>query len=231
MTDPDTTRNLLSVIIPVLDDFAVCESLLASLRTDDSLEIIVVDGGEDNDLTEMTDRYGARYLRSESGRGRQMNAGAEEAGGDFLFFLHADSVLPEGWAMTIRETLDCPGVAAGAFSLRLDAHGFAYRLLERAINTRSRFLALPYGDQGQFMTAETFDAVGGFWEEPLMEDVEILRRLKRVGRVVTLPDAITTSARRWRRDGLFRHQCLNLVCIALYRLGAAPATIARLYGR
>jgi GT2 family glycosyltransferase len=156
-----------------------------------------------------------------------MNAGAASATGEWLLFLHADSTLPAGWLPAIATLAD--EVIGGWFPFALDDGAWQARVIERLTAWRVTYGKLPYGDQGLFVRRRTFDALGGFRELPLMEDVEFVRRLVRAGQVVELPLPLRTSARRWRRDGWFRRSSKNLLLVTLYFLGIKPDTLARWY--
>jgi rSAM/selenodomain-associated transferase 2 len=218
----------LSVVIPVLDDLDAAERLLTQIPPDSDVEIIVVDGGIDARLEQGIHAHpGARYLRAGPGRARQMNTGAASAAGEWLLFLHADSELPPGWQRAIA-ALPTPVIGAW-FRFALDDAAWQARLIERLVGWRVRWLTLPYGDQGFVVRRDTFAALGGFRDLPLMEDVEFVRRLARAGVVRELPLPLRTSARRWRRDGWFRRSTRNTVLVGLYLLGVSPSRLATWY--
>ncbi len=131
-----------------------------------------------------------------------MNFGAGKAGGKILLFLHADCILPDNGFTLIRDALGNGDIAAGAFSLRIDHPGFGFKLIESVANIRSRMTSLIYGDQGMFLRKKVFDYIGGFADIPLMEDIEISRRLRKEGKIVFIKPPITASARRWLKEGL-----------------------------
>lgn len=216
----------LSVIIPAYNESASLPRLLDALAAE-RCEVIVSDGGSDDGSRDIACTHGVQAIQSMRGRGVQMNAGAAAARGDQLLFLHADTLPPEGFPKLIDRALASPGTVAGAFRLRIDAAGRAYRMIERAVNRRSRRRQLPYGDQGLFMTAGTFEGVGGFPDWPAMEDYELVHRLRRLGAITLTDEAATTSPRGWARRGWLQTTLLNQACVAAYRLGVAPGTIAR----
>ena len=219
---------LVSVVVPVLDDTAAVARLLSRLPPHPGVEVLVVDGGRDTQLEALTNgRTDVRLTRSEPGRGGQMNAGAARAGGAWLLFLHADSVLPAGW-LDALSAVAAP-VVGGWFRFALDDASWQARWLERAVAWRVRFLRLPYGDQGYFVRRETFRALGGYDPIPLMEDVAFIRRLVKAGPVVELPLPLVTSARRWQADGWLRRSARNLALVSLYFAGVPPARLARWY--
>jgi rSAM/selenodomain-associated transferase 2 len=160
-----------------------------------------------------------------------MNEGAAEATGDVLLFLHADTRLPKNFARLVLRSLARPGIVAGAFELRIDAPTPALRLIERIANRRSRCLRTPYGDQGIFMLSRVFHEAGGFSDFPIMEDFELIRRLRKKGEIITLSAPILTSSRRWQNFGILKTTLINQLVIIAYYMGIPPATIARLYRR
>ena len=174
---------------------------------------------------------GVRLLASPPGRARQMNYGAQRANGDILLFLHADTQLPAGYDEYVHTALQRPATVAGAFSLRIDAQGAILRVIERTVAFRSRVCGFPYGDQALFLHKRIFDEIGGFPMLPIMEDVELVRKLRRRGRVHTVPARVLTSARRWKRLGAIRTTLLNQAFIAAYLSGVSPDWIARRYDR
>lgn len=221
---------LVSVVVPVLDDAPAVARLLSRLPPHPGVEVLVVDGACDSRLEVLTNRRAdVRLIRCEPGRGGQMNAGAAEAAGAWLLFLHADSILPEGWLDALSAV--APPVVGGWFRFALDDASWQARCLERAVAWRVAFLRLPYGDQGYFVRPETFRALGGYDPIPLMEDVAFVRRLVQAGPVVELPLPLLTSARRWRADGWLRRSARNLVLVSLYFAGVPPARLARWYER
>jgi rSAM/selenodomain-associated transferase 2 len=216
-----------TLVIPVLFDTAAASALLTSPFLTPGVEVIVVDGATDERLESIAAARGAVFRRTGAGRGRQMNAGAAAATGEWLLFLHADSTLPEGWMHAITQLDDA--VIGGWFRFALDDHAWQARVIERLTAWRVARLRLPYGDQGFFVRRQTFEAIGGFRELPLMEDVEFVRRLVRAGRVAELPLRLRTSARRWRRDGWFRRSMKNVFLVAMYFLGVKAERLARWY--
>jgi rSAM/selenodomain-associated transferase 2 len=224
----------LSVVIPTRDAAASLPGCLAALaegrRAGLVCEIIVVDGGSRDGTPAQAVALGARLVAAPPGRGAQLAAGAQAATGDWLLLLHADTRLPAGWPAVAAAFLAAPdnAAAAGYFALRLDDDGWKPRLLERGVALRCRWLGLPYGDQGLLLAAGFYRALGGFRPLPLMEDVDLARRIGR-RRLIALDATATTSASRYRRDGYFRRVLRNLTCLALYYLGVPPRLILRLY--
>jgi rSAM/selenodomain-associated transferase 2 len=158
-----------------------------------------------------------------------MNLGAREASAELLLFLHADTRLPAGFANSVSKILSRPGTVAGAFLFRLDARSPSLSFIQRVANWRSRRFQLPYGDQAIFLKKVFFEEMGGYPEMPIMEDYEFIRRLKRKGRIYTVPLPAVTSARRWIEVGVWKTTLLNWAIVIAYSLGVSPATLARWY--
>jgi len=221
----------LSVIIPAVDEAGNIGDVVGRAMSGPDVEVIVADGGSADGTPGAARASGAKVISTSPGRAHQMNAGAAEATGDVLLFLHADTRLPDGYKRHIEETLSGPGVVAGAFRLSIDSPGLALRIIERLANFRSRRMGLPYGDQGIFLRKRAFDEAGGFPELPIMEDYELMRRFKRRGRVALADAAAVTSARRWERLGVLRTTLINQLVIAGYILGVKPQRLKALYRR
>ena len=221
--------DLISVIIPALNEAENIGRAIETASRAWKRELIVVDGGSADATVSLAREYGATVIETSSGRATQMNAGAEAAKGNILLFLHADSGLPDGYDEHVRRLLGKDGAIAGAFQLRIDAPGLMLRLVEFLANRRSRWLRMPYGDQGLFMRKATFFNVGRFPEMPLMEDYELVRRLRRLGRIAIAPAEVTASARRWIELGVLKTTLLNQFIILSYRLGVPPERLAKWY--
>jgi rSAM/selenodomain-associated transferase 2 len=216
-----------SVIIPTLDEADRIGALVALLRGQGFDEIVVVDGGSRDATQERAAAAGARVFTTVRGRGRQLGAGGAAANGDVLFFLHADSVPPPDARARIDKALAIDGVSAGCFRLEFDA---AHPLLRfYGLMSRVNHALFTYGDQGLFLHRVRYQRIGGYRDLPLFEDVEILQRLRREGRIVKLDAPIVTSARRFLRDGVARRELLSAALVALYHLGVAPARLERWY--
>ena len=220
----------LSVIIPTLNEAGNIAMVISDVRREDAVEIIVTDGGSNDGTADIAKEYGARVVHSEPGRARQMNNGIKTASGNNLLFLHADTRLPKGFTQQINTALSVSGVAAGAFELQYDKKSPGLSRIERLANWRSRTFQMPYGDQGIFSTANNMQLVGGFPELPIMEDFELMKRLKRIGRIEIVPEFVTTSSRRQEKIGLLKSTLINQVVIAAYLTGISPDRIARWYG-
>ena len=223
----DTCLDRVSVILPVLNEE---RQLAATLRAvGQSYEVIVVDGGSTDTTVQRAKEAGVSVLAAKSGRARQMNAGAARADGGSLLFLHADTLLPPSWADVVARTLRTPGVAAGAFRFRIAGSFAGKTLIEWATGLRSRWLQRPYGDQGLFLARALFEEMGGFADLPIMEDYEFAARLRQRGRIVTVGEAVLTSARRWRTLGVVRTTLRNQRMLAGYHLGVSPQKLATRY--
>jgi rSAM/selenodomain-associated transferase 2 len=211
-----------SIIIPAVDEAGFIGEAVRLARAGRSAEIIVVDGGSADGTAAIAEAEGARVIRTGRGRARQQNAGAAEATGDALLFLHADTQLPANAAARAADALSDARVALGAFSLGFDRSDWGTRLLVFGADLRMRLLRLPYGDQALFLRRETFGRLGGFRDIPIMEDVCLVRRAKRLGRVVVLPERVRTSPRAYDRYGLIRNMLWNWRATSLFALGVGP---------
>jgi rSAM/selenodomain-associated transferase 2 len=223
--------NTLSIIIPVLNEAGrIGKQLEALSRTDGIQEVIVVDGGSSDATTQIVRDHGVALLNASGGRGPQLNRGAERATGDALLFLHADVTLPRDAANVVQQTLDRVGVVAGAFRTRHvdDVRQASAPTWLRLADLRSRYTRAPYGDQALFLRRQTFQKVGGFPEQPLMEDVELCRRLRHLGRIHTARSEVQVSGRRFIEAPL-RHFLIMSTYPLLYRAGVSAESLARFY--
>lgn len=218
----------LSVIIPALNEGPNIAATIASARVAGFDEIIIVDGGSTDD-TVANAMIANVVLTSPSGRAIQQNRGAAAATGDVLCFLHADCRLHFDSGRMIRDVLRDEHVIGGCFRQRIDATGWKYRLLEWGNQQRVLWRQMAYGDQGIFLRRNVFDAVGRFPEWPLMEDVELMRRLRGRGRFVMLSAPLTVSARRWQKRGVVRQTLQNWSLLWRFYHGASPEELARSY--
>jgi rSAM/selenodomain-associated transferase 2 len=225
----DTDLSRVSVIIPALNEAEQITTTIASARAGKPHEILVVDGGSTDSTILRARRAGATVINTAAGRARQMNAGAARATGSVLLFLHADTLLAPDYVGAVSTALHEPKVAAGAFRFRI-AENFAGKwIVERMTHLRSRWGSMPYGDQALFLRKSLFEEIGGYANLPIMEDYELVRRLRHWGRVVTLAHAATTSGRRWRRLGFLRTTAVNRLTILGYLCGVAPERLGAFY--
>lgn len=227
---------MISVVIPTLDAAGNLAETLSSLvpAAADGLvrEVIVSDGGSRDETLAIADAMGCQILVGEAGRGGQLAAGAGRARGPWLLFLHADTVLLEGWEREVSAFIERVDRSehdlAAAFAFALDSFAWQARLLEKLVALRCFLFALPYGDQGLLIKLNHYRRLGGFSALPLMEDVEFVRRLGRRD-LRHLRSKALTSAARYEKDGYFRRSLRNLSCLALYALGAPVRNLARRY--
>jgi len=219
-----------SVVIPTWRDVEAAVGAAAS-AADDGVEIISVAAWEDADDVERIRRSAdrIRWLFARRGRGHQMNAGAAVANGEWLLFLHADSRLPARWMHEIRAAAAHGCCAAGTFRLGIAAAGWRPRVWEWLVRLRVALLTLPYGDQGIFVRRDLFEALGGYRDMPLMEDVDFVRRVREQTTVWKAAPTVSTSPRRWEREGWFRRSATNLTLVWRYRLGVDVRRLARAY--
>ncbi|MEL6387391.1 MAG: TIGR04283 family arsenosugar biosynthesis glycosyltransferase [Pseudomonadota bacterium] len=222
----------LSIIIPTLNaeaDLPLCfESLLPGLTAGLVREVVAVDGGSTDLTPVMAEAAGCRVLEAPVGRARQLAAGAASARGDWFLFLHADTALSPDWPERVSAHMDMAAGKAACFTLAYRSDAPAARWLAARANRRTRWFGLPYGDQGLLISRTLYDAVGGYPDIPLMEDVAIVRAIGR-GRLRLLSAIANTSAAKYERDGWRRRAYRNAWLLLRYRLGASPDTLAKAY--
>lgn len=225
----------LSIIIPVLNEAGVLPGLLDHLAPlqAQGAEMIVVDGGSEDGSQQIASGAGVQLVHSERGRARQMNAGASVAGGDILLFLHADTLLPTGAGQAIAAAIRSGGhaheYAWGHFDVRIDGRLFMLRVVAGLMNWRSRLTGIATGDQAMFTTRLAFETAGGFPDQPLMEDIEISRRLLTLSRPICLAKKVTTSGRRWETYGVWRTIWLMWRLRWFYWRGVPASELAKSY--
>ncbi|MBR9857610.1 MAG: glycosyltransferase family 2 protein [Gammaproteobacteria bacterium] len=218
----------MSIIIPMLNESAALPRTLSELRQDaETVEVILVDGGSQDDSVALAQRAGVKVISSAPGRAKQMNAGAAAASGDKLLFLHADTRLPPEAGQLISAAL--ARHYWGRFDVTISGHHPMLAVIGSMMNQRSRFTGIATGDQAMFVRRSTFETVGGFPEQPLMEDIELSKRLKRLGSPACLPQKVVTSGRRWEQRGLWRTILLMWRLRFAYWRGASPEQLARAY--
>jgi uncharacterized protein len=223
----------ISVIIPVLHEGERINKIIDSLKSaaaDVPYETIVVDGdSSDSTIAHISDSR-VITMTAPKGRARQMNAGTTRASGDILIFLHADTLLPPEAFPKIVTALSCSSFIGGAFNLEIQNHRWIFRTISRAASWKHRLTRVPYGDQAIFILRSYFENIGGFAVIPLMEDVELMRRVKRQGgRIIILPETVATSSRKWETDGVLYTIIRNWVIQALYLLGMPAERIVQYY--
>ena len=222
----------ISVIIPTLNAAREIGPALGSISSLDGLalirEVIFADGGSEDEIEKIAEACGAEIVTAVPGRGGQLRCGLDAAAGSWILILHADTRLGAGWENSLQVFMQNHEDRAGYFRFALDDEGVMPWLLARLVALRCRLFALPYGDQGLFISRALYDEIGGYRDIPLMEDVDLVRRLGRK-RLQLIDVAATTSAVRYRRSGYIRRSLRNLVCLTLYFLGIAPDRIKRMY--
>jgi rSAM/selenodomain-associated transferase 2 len=230
---PGDAAPAVSVVIPTLNEEGVIAACLGSVGDDADVEVVISDGGSHDRTLEraLAARPGVRVVEGPPGRGGQLARGAAVARGAVVVFLHADCRLPAGWRPAVTDALAAPAAAIGCFRLRTEAPGGsgAARAWWRLLDLRGRGWGLPYGDQALFLRRATLEEVGGVPDQPLMEDVELVRRCLRRGRLTRVPLEVRTTARRFARRPLRARLC-TATFPTLYRLGVPPAALARWYG-
>lgn len=222
---------MISVVIPTLNEEKTIGECIEAIRFESAdIEIVVADGGSGDKTLEIASGYPeVAVVASGRGRGIQLNAGAAAATGDILLFLHADTILERDWAKIIPESLEEYSVVGGAFTFAVNNPSLKYRLVELWVGLRCALCRLPYGDQAIFIRKDLFIKLNGFRDIPLMEDVELVERMKKAGRITMLNKKAFTSDRRWSSKGLIRTAAINQLTMMLYKFGVSPEKLFRLY--
>ncbi len=223
------TPSRISIIIPTLNEALNLEACVKALGKSENFELIVVDGGSQDETTTIAKELKATVLSTNACRAMQMNAGAKAATNDIFLFLHADTIVPEDWPDIVQTTLQINGIALGAFQFALDDSGTRFGVVQRLANFRSKFFQMPYGDQGMFVTRDVFYRVGGFPEITIMEDYAFCRAVRKFGGIKTVNSRAITSGRRWRKLGFFRTTLVNQLIIALFNIGVSDKVLRRIY--
>lgn len=221
-------EHSISVIIPTLNEAWNLETTLNSIGSD-ALEVIVSDGGSHDKTTEVAGKWGAKTLQGRAGKATQMNTAASSAQGDILLFLHGDTKLPSGYSRAITDILSRPKVVGGAFRLGINGDGLGLRLIEIGANIRSVLFSTPYGDQAIFIKRDLFLEIGGYTDIPIMEDFDLIRRLRQHGNVKTAKESVCTSNRRWSKHGVLKTTAWNWIIVGAWSLGVNPIRLATWY--
>lgn len=220
----------ISIIIPVLNEAKTIEKTLLNVQYESNVEIIVIDGGSVDDTVAIAKNYTTNVISSPlPGRANQMNTGAKVATAEILLFLHADTLLPFNYTSIIDQVLNKKNIIAGAFNLKIDGEMRSLRFIEKMVKWRSHFFSLPYGDQAIFLRKSTFDEIGGFPNLPIMEDFELIRKLKQKGKIAIAPASVLTSSRRWEKLGVVKTTLINQIIIIGYFLGISPYKLRQFY--
>ena len=225
----EVSEPTISIVVPTLEEASTLAATLGRLREPEVLEVIVADGGSRDGTREIAAALADRVIETPRGRALQMNRGATIARGETLFFLHADTRVTPGFAAAIARALEDSAVVGGRFDLELDDPGLAYRTVAAMIRIRSRWTRVFTGDQGLFVRRDVFERLGGYPEEPLLEDLALSIAMRRAGRIACLRERVVTAARRWRHRGVVRTVVLMWTIRGLYALGVPPRVLARLY--
>ena len=222
-----------SIIVPAFHEGGNINDLIECLNrldSDKNIEVIIVDGAQEKDTLEAIHSSHVIKISSEKGRAKQMNTGASIARGEILIFLHADTELPIHALEKIHSILERKEYVGGAFDLGIKSSKFIFRVIEKLASWRSRLNRIPFGDQAIFMRREYFDRIGGYKEIPLMEDMELMGRIKKSGNKIWIfYDRVMTSPRRWEKEGVIYCTLRNWTLQALYLLGISPHKLAIFY--
>ncbi|WRH65980.1 MAG: TIGR04283 family arsenosugar biosynthesis glycosyltransferase [Planktothrix sp. GU0601_MAG3] len=219
----------ISIIIPVLNEAENIGLVTSTIQRAENIEIIIVDGGSQDNTVQIAQGLGVKVILTNRGRALQMNTGAKIATGEILLFLHGDTQLPQGFETEIRKTFNNSNIIAGAFQLKIKAINWSLRFIETTVFWRSKYLQMPYGDQAIFLKATTFWEIGGFPEQPIMEDFEFIRRLNRLGKIEILSSSVITSGRRWQKLGILKTTLINQCMVIGYYLRISPTKLAQWY--
>lgn len=219
----------ISVVIPARNEEANIGVCIASVIGRHTKEVIVCDGGSTDGTVAIARALGAEVIIAPRGRARQMNAGANAATGEILLFLHADCVLAPSALPRLRRLMALGKHQAGYFRQRIDGRHPLYRLIELGSNQRARWLGRPYGDQAMFFRRAAFDEIGGFPDVPIMEDLGIARAARRLGPLLPMPETVTSSARRWKADGIIRRILRNWSVAVAERRGEPLGSLVSRY--
>ena len=231
VVSPMSSSSLISVVIPAINESERIANAIEYAWNFGADQVIVVDGGSTDGTCQIAAQKDCQLLSSTPGRGIQQNIGAGAADGETLLFLHADSFLPPQAYQPLQQALSNPSVVWGGFRQRIDEPGKRYRWLEKGNASRVKWRGQVYGDQGIFIRRDVFQKIGGFAEFPLMEDVHLSDKMKKIARPVLLEGPLHIDARRWKANGVIRQTIRNWTFLGLYRLGVSPERLAQRYRR
>lgn len=223
------SNQFLSIVIPTLNEEANLAQTLMKIGRLSHGEVIVSDGESQDNTAEIAEKWGAKVIQSKPNRGRQMNLGAQKASGEILLFLHGDTLLPGGYSELIREAMIDPKIVGGAFAWKVEPSTRFLRYLERNVAWRTKIFRMPYGDQAYFVRASVFREMGGYADIPLMEDVEFIRRIRKVGKLAFIPQPVVTSPRRYQKRGPVRTALRNKLTLFGYYFKIPPDRLAKFY--
>ena len=219
----------ISIIIPALNEEKSIKALLQQLQIyrQQGHEVIVVDAGSHDETVSISDSLADKVITSDAGRARQMNKGVTESKNEVLWFLHVDTAIPDNVIETIQKSLI--KYKWGRFNIELSGSHFSFRVIEKMINVRSCFSGIATGDQGIFVKRKIFESIGGYPEIPLMEDVALSKKLKNISQPICIKETLTTSSRRWEKNGIIKTTLLMWHLRFLYWMGVNPDKLAKLY--
>ena len=218
-----------SIIIPTLNEARYLSETLAQIQQLSSHEIIISDGGSNDNTLKIASKFTQNLIKGSAGRALQMNAGAQIATGELLLFLHADSYIERASYQKMLAAMKKPEVLGGAFSLLIDSDRWALQIINQFANLRSRYLGRAYGDQAFFVKKHVFQEMKGFTEFPICEDLDFYKRLKFLGPVVLLKEEVLTSPRRWINEGIWFTTIRNILIATLFELGFPPRILTKWY--
>ncbi len=224
-----TGNDGISVVIPTLNEERYLNETLERVTNEPGIEVIVVDGGSVDETPVIAENWGARVIHSAPGRARQMNNGASEAKGAIVLFLHADTFLPKDWPTSVREVVSRSNTSLGSFLHTFDDASLWHRFISLTVNLRSWIFRLPYGDQALFLPRKTWDQLKGYQELPILEELDLIRRAKKLGRIRFSSKKVTTSARRGRRQGELRTTIANDILLIGFALHIHPRRLLPVY--
>ena len=222
-------NHVVSIIIPTLNEkFSIEKTLNALQNFDENIEVIIVDGGSDDATLVIAENHNVKILHSPRGRGTQLQAGANHATGEILWFLHADTVPAPDCVRQMRRCLQNENVVGGNFTIRFDGERLAAKFLTR-LYPNLRKIGLIYGDSAIFVRRDVYERIGGFASFPIFEDLDFIQKLKRAGEIITLPAVVTTSSRRFENKSFVLTFLRWTILQTLYWLGVSPDTLLKIY--